>query len=138
MVDLYDLGCAADAGARLSKRFAVVLTALFATACTEPGPASHRGLYVWGPEVEVLIPCGSNEPHWVRTTNRLGDQLSSAHEQGRTEPYQGIYVEVEGFYSGPPSEDRDGSFGEEYDETFTITGVSLIQREPLPDCVISR
>jgi hypothetical protein len=84
--------------------------------------------------MELFVPCGSDNEYWVRTTNRLRDQLSAAHEQKRIEPHQGIYVEVAGFYSGPPNGETDGEFGREYDETFTITGVSLTQGAPLPGC----
>jgi hypothetical protein len=114
--------------------FVAVIIASAIAACSDTGPESHRGLFVWGPEVEVFIPCGSDEEFWIRTSNRLWDQLSAAHEQGRTRPFEGIYVEVEGFFSGPTNGEDDGAFGTNYDESFTITGVSLLQREPFPNC----
>jgi hypothetical protein len=98
---------------------------------------THQGIYTWGPEIHTFHPCGSEKQYWVRTTQELTDQLSAAHEEGRTQPYQGLYATVAGYVSGPSSEEQDGAIGAQYEETFTITSVSLTERAPPADCGIA-
>ena len=109
----------------------LMLPLLFACSAQ---PMVYQGFYVWGPDVDEFSPCGSDKTYWVVTSEALGNRLVDAHEAGRTEPYQGLFVEVRGFYAGPPNEERGGAFADQYDGLFEITEVRTMRRIMASDC----
>jgi hypothetical protein len=96
----------------------------------------YRGFYTWGPEVNEFSPCASGKRYWVVTTPALHELLASTHETGRTEPYQGLFVEVRVFYAGPASVEieKGGPFAEQTDGLFEITEVRAMRRPMASDC----
>lgn len=102
------------------------------SACTRE--RVYEGIYTWGAEVETFSPCGTGKEWWVRTDDALSHQLSSAHGNLTSEPYEGIYVRVTGFYAGPADEDTDGSFAIQYEGLFRITRVLSIRKHSDLDC----
>ena len=96
----------------------------------------YRGFYAWGPEVNEFSPCGSDKKYWVGASEALAERLSAAHEIGRTEPYQGLFVEVRGFYAGQASVEieRGGPFAEQTDGLFEITEIRTMRRVIASDC----
>ena len=97
-------------------------------------PMVYQGFYTWGPEVDHFNPCGSDKIYWVVTSDALNNQLVDAHEAGRTEPYQGLFVEVRGHYAGPPDEERGGAFADQTDGLFQVTEVRAMRRIMPSDC----
>ena len=100
------------------------------SACTRE--RVYEGVYTWGAEVDTFSPCGTGKDWWVRTDEALSHQLSSAHENLTSEPYEGIYVRVTGFYDGPSSEDT--GFAAQYEGFFRITRVLSISKQSASDC----
>jgi hypothetical protein len=113
-------------------------TLIYALSLTLSGcssqPRNYFGFYVFGAEVEVFSPCGSQKNYWVLTTGPLWTLLTDTHQALVTEPYGGIYVEVEGYYAGLPDEDRDGAFAAQSDGLFRITEVRAMRRIMASDC----
>ncbi len=93
------------------------------------------GVYTWGAEVETFSPRGSGEKQWwVLTGMDMRQQLSVAHQRLTTEPYEGIYVKVSGYYAGPATEEKGGPFSLQYEGLFEITKVWLTRKRSTSDC----
>jgi len=95
----------------------------------------YDGVYTWGAEVETFSPCGTGEKQWwVLTGMDMERQLSVAHERLTTEPYEGIYVKVSGYYAGPATEEKGGPFSLQYEGLFEITKVWSTRKRSTSDC----
>jgi hypothetical protein len=94
----------------------------------------YDGIYTWGAEVDVFSPCGTNQTYWVITSDPLRHELSGAHQQLTSKPYEGIFAEVTGFYAGPAIEEKGGAFSTQYDGLFQVTNVSFTRKRSSLDC----
>jgi NlpE C-terminal OB domain len=92
--------------------------------------SARAGEYVWGAEVNVFRPCGSDSVFWVLASPQILDQLRTTHGRLTTKPYEPIYVRVRGARS---SEKPDG-FAEDYNGYFRITEVLEARRERPGEC----
>ncbi len=113
--------------------YCILVAALaLCSACTSE--SIYEGVYTWGAEVETFSPCGTGgKAWWVITDEVLSHQLSSAHGNLTTKPYEGIYVRVSGFYDGPPNE-AAGAFAAQYEGLFRINKVLFIGKRSALDC----
>lgn len=75
-----------------------------------------RGYLVIGHEVRSFRPCGSDEEYWVRAEEGTLDELRASVAEWTSEPYQPVFVELEGCLS---AEVGDG-FASDYDGTAHI------------------
>jgi hypothetical protein len=94
----------------------------------------YEGVYTWGAEVEVFTPRGSQKGYWVLTTEPLWLRLSMAHQELTTQPYEGIFVQVLGYYDGPATEERGGAFAEQYEGLFQIVELREARKTSASDC----
>ncbi|HEX9461592.1 MAG TPA: hypothetical protein VGB82_03250 [Alphaproteobacteria bacterium] len=96
------------------------------------GEGKFSGIYTWGAEVETFSPCGSNKEYWVRASDAATNDLSKAHQRLTTRPYEGIYVDVVGFYAGPTSDEY--GFEGQYEGLFDIEKVTVTRKSGPSDC----
>jgi hypothetical protein len=62
----------------------------------------------------------------------VSHQLSNAQQRLTATPYEGIYVEVVGFYAGPTS--NEYAFEGRYEGLFEIEKVMLTRKSSPSDC----
>src|SRR5262249_43373084 len=104
------------------------------SACASQ-PQIYDGIYTWGPEVETFSPCGTGEKQWwVLTSEDLWIKLRDAHQDLAGDTYEGIFVEVMGYYAGPATEERGGPFSIQYEGLFQITKVLFTRKRSTSDC----
>lgn len=118
--------------AKLNLYYILIMVLILDSACTSE--RVYEGIYTWGAEVETFSPCGTGKDWWVITEETLSHQLSSAHRNLTSEPYEGIYVRVIGFYAGPADEDTAGYFATQYEGLFRINKVLSIRKQSASDC----
>ena len=110
----------------------LVVALTLGSACTSQ--RVYEGVYTWGAEVETFSPCGTGSKEWwVITDEMLSHQLSSAHENLTSKPYEGIYVRVSGFYDGSANE-AAGAFAAQYEGLFRINDVLFARKGSTSDC----
>jgi hypothetical protein len=89
-----------------------------------------RASYVWGPEVNTMKPCGSDSTFWVLAKPEIIGRLRTAHDSLRTQPYEGIFIRVQGQRSAQPT---DG-FAEETNGYFEVTEIVEVRRLREGEC----
>jgi uncharacterized membrane protein len=116
----------------LTKLFLIVLTSSSLsqassgdTRTTPPAPRSSqittrhgvifRGHLVFGHEVRSFQPCGKDLEYWV--VDRTGGELWDVYGKLTANPYEPVYVEVQGDQGPPP----DTGFGADYDRLLMVT-----------------
>jgi putative lipoprotein len=77
------------------------------------GETVLRGFIVLGHEVRSIKPCGEERELWVIPVA----DLSAAYEELSSEPYDPVFVEVEGRLGPPP----ETGFGADFDGLLTVT-----------------
>lgn len=86
------------------------------------------GTYVWGAEVNVFSPCGSDLEYWVAGEPRIIQALQDRYAALGLAPYQVVFVEVRGEV-GPV---LDCAFCEEYDGSFKVEEL-IEMNSPVPE-----
>ncbi len=100
---------------------AVAAAGLISTSCDGE---ILRGVLVFGHEVRTLQPCGSDSIFWVRAPADVLDELQGRHHDLTAEPYQTVYVELEGARSLDPTQ----GFAEQYDGYVDVGDIRSIAR----------
>ena len=111
----------------------IVLASVLA-ACASPNERVYEGTYTWGAEVEVFSSCRSGKTWWVSTSEPIWLALRDATQRLTSEPYEGIYVSVRGYYEGPASKERGGAFSTQYDGLFQVTSLLSARKSVAADC----
>ena len=62
----------------------------------------YKGLYYWGHEVNTFQPCGKRIEYWVSANFELQSRLQRFSESETSEPYQPVYVEIDGHLLNEP------------------------------------
>jgi len=74
-----------------------------------------RGMFVFGPEVRSITPCGEDQELWVVPV----PELNAAYEALALEPYAPVFVEVEGRVGPAP----ETGFGADYDGQLVVSAL---------------
>lgn len=74
-----------------------------------------RGHLVFGHEVRSFQPCGKDLEYWV--VDRTGGELWDVYRKLIPNPYEPLYLEVQGDLGPPP----DTGFGADYERLLTVT-----------------
>ena len=104
-------------------RLLALACALALAACSGDAGSRLRGHLVWGHESRSFTSCDSGPEGWV--INESGDELVEVYEELTSAPYQPMFVEVRGEWTGAPSE----GFGAEFDEALRITELLRAENE---------
>lgn len=89
------------------------------------------GHYVWGAEVNVLNPCGSDQEYWVTGTPEIVRALRDRYTALGLGPYEEAFVVVRGEV-GPV---LDCGFCAEYDGSFRVTELLVMEPTGPADCL---
>lgn len=114
-----------------------VALALLLSACATPS-AVFDGVYVWGAEVETFTACGSDKEWWVLADEPTWLQLRDAHQALTVKPYEGIAVQVSGYYAGPATQEAGGGFATQYDGLFRVTKLLATRKRDDAACKTPR
>lgn len=94
-----------------------------------------KGIYVWGEGVEAFTPCGQNKDYWVFPyTDDMWEQLKTEHQNLSTEPYGGIYVEINGVLGPKLHPVVGGEYAAGFDGHVVIENINLIRRKSKFGC----
>ena len=115
--------------------FQVLVLGLTASACGAQQPEAIpsdlvRGHYIFGLEVNVFSPCGSDLEHWVEAEPEILKSLTDQYWAFDLPPYEAVFVEFRGEF-GPV---LDCGFCEVYDGSFRITEVLAVRLLGPEDC----
>ena len=91
---------------------------------------NYRGFYVFGHEVRTFQPCGSEKLYWVKTDQKLLQQMRETYLKLTSKPYESIYVEIRAHLMGKATE----GFAADYDGLIVIEDVELIRARQKDDC----
>ncbi len=89
-----------------------------------------RGLLVYGHETRTLQPCGRDQRLWVIAKGDLHRQLQQRYLQLVRKPYEPVYAELEGDFTGMGK----GEFGKPYAGVFTITHLLTLSAGEVKAC----
>ncbi|HET7083943.1 MAG TPA: hypothetical protein VFI23_04175 [Rhizomicrobium sp.] len=96
---------------------------------------TYEGIYRFGPEEETISPCGTGgKEWWVMTSDENWHALRDASTKFRANIDSGIFVKVTGFYDGPATEERSGTFSTQYEGVFEITKIITARKRTHQDC----
>ena len=113
----------------------LALSLIALAACAQSSGAKNhargvRASYVWGPEVNTLKPCGWDSTFWVLAKPELIRRLRAAHDSLRTQPYDRIFIRVNGQRSAQATE----GFAEETNGYFEVTEILEVRRLRQGEC----
>ena len=118
-------------------RRACILLAGMITACASSAEKTYEGLYVFSSEAEIFSPCGSGgRAWWVIASEPIWLELRDTTLRLTSEPYEGIYVQVRGFYAGPATEETGGAFSTQYEGLFRVTKLVSARESRESDCKV--
>lgn len=116
------------------KHLALLLGAVFILdGCLVRSGEPYRGMYAFGPEVEVFSPCGSDKVYWLIEAPDLEALKLQLARSGQLEgegPFPSIYIEFNGY----KSEEAADGFSGAYDGLIQLDSLSLHQLKPPPAC----
>lgn len=96
-------------------------------------PEVIKGVFFWGPEVETISPCNTNQSYWLEGNEILLaplEELALAKANQANEAYQPIYAELRVVRKGQAT---DG-FAVEYDGVVELQEVLRSSNTIPPDC----
>lgn len=115
----------------------IIVPLLLASACYAQQPDEvvsdmASGHYIWGAEVNVFSPCGSDQEHWVDADPEIVLALRDQYMAFQLPPYVAVFAKVRGEV-GPV---LDCGFCGDYDGSFRITEV-IEMESPGPDTCVT-
>jgi hypothetical protein len=116
----------------MNKRILIALSFILWLGSPVEASQLYRGIYVWGAEVETFSLCGSAKSWWIQTDEQLLKSLREAHNKFTSSPYEGIYAELFGEFSGFSAED-DG-FALQYEGIFNVESARSISQKSEHSC----
>ena len=119
----------------MKTRYASTLLALSMVACqgarTDEAAETVTGRYVWGAEVNVFSPCGSEAEYWVVGAPSIVQALRDEYVSLHLAPYAAVFLEVRGEV-GPV---LDCGFCESYDGSFRVEEVLRMESPGPGSCL---
>ena len=107
-----------------------LLMALFLfNAAANAHDSEFRGVYTYGPEVEVFSPCASDQAYWT-SYNWAGIPLREFHQAHTQKPYQGVYVR----FRGQLLDEVVDGFAQDYDGLVHISEIHEMKAAIPLDC----
>jgi putative lipoprotein len=107
-----------------------LLVVLLLTGAGTLAGAELRGLLVLGHEVRSLQPCGDTRVFWLHAPGALHQQLQADYRRLAKQPYEPLYVEIEGAFSEHPV----SAFAADYDGTIVVSEVRSVSRDGIEAC----
>ncbi len=110
---------------RVDRRFVLEGDEIMLASEDLSGPLERAwGYLVWGHENRSFRTCDAASEGWV-VDEMKRVSLASLYEEFATEPYEPVFVDVEGrWFDGP-----DEGFGADFEKAFEVTDVFRVERE---------
>ena len=93
--------------------------------------AEVGGHFIWGAEVNVFSPCGSDQEYWVVADSATHSALRTQYLAFGLPPYEAVFVSVRG-EMGPV---LDCGFCDQYDGSFRVEDLMTMESPGPEDCV---
>jgi hypothetical protein len=97
----------------------------------DPAVGPSGGHYIWGAEVNVFSPCGSDQEYWVDAAPDIVLALRERYMAFDLPPYTAVFVSL----SGEVGPVLDCGFCEEYDGSFKVTEIIEMESPGPEECV---
>ena len=114
----------------MTKPIVGLITALAACVGTQGAADPVAGCYVFGHEVNVFKPAGTDSAFWVTGSQDVLQQLRTTHDSLTSRPYEAIFARV---IAQPSSRTPDG-FAQDYDGLLEVRRVVELRRAVPGEC----
>jgi hypothetical protein len=120
-------------------KFVVVIVLILIQACSSQSEYKTQlyneeqkitGYYIFGHEVNTFQPCHQKNIYWVLGSNKTLEVLNQEYSKYTSEPYEEVYLELEGDYRGKAT---DG-FAMDYEGQINIRKIIAVKKKSQNNC----